>query len=139
MFSDFDKSQCDLVHEISINRERVNAAGEGARRLFIENDRLKQEQRAQAELYVRALRDRNDLEAQLKAAVRLTDRTAALEAELKGARDDRASITEAYRNAMGALYVAARGRDQLANAILSGATRKTLRDLARQLEAEQNL
>jgi hypothetical protein len=138
MSSDFDKSQADLLHEVSINRERVNAAGEGARRLFLEVERLKQEQRGQAELYVRALRDRNDLEAQLKAAVRLTDRTAALEAELKAVRADRDAITAAYRDAQAAACEAAGGRDLLMHAIFSGATRKALRDLARRLEADQN-
>jgi hypothetical protein len=130
MFSDFDKGQLELVHEININRERVNAAGEGARTLFLENDRLKKEQRGQAELYVRALRDRNDLEAQLKAATRLADRTAALEAELKAMRADRDAITEAYRKVQAFAYNAAAGRDQLIDAILSGAKRQALRVLA---------
>jgi hypothetical protein len=139
MFSDFDKGQLDLVHESNINRERVNAAGEGARRLFLENDQLKKEQRGQAELYARALRERNDLEARLKAATRLTDRSAALEAELKAVRGACDEMTESYRNALAAVYTAARGRDQLANGILGGATRKSLRDLATCLEHERNI
>jgi hypothetical protein len=114
MSSDFDKSQLDLVHEININRERVNCAGEGARRLFLECDRLKQEQRAQAELYARALRERNDLEAELKAV-----------------RADRGQV-------QADAYGAARGRDQLVDAILSGVTRKALRDLASRLEQQRN-
>jgi hypothetical protein len=132
MSSDFDKSQLDLVHEININRERVNAAGEGARRLYLECDRLKHEQRGQAELYARALRERNDLEAQLKTATLLTNRTAALEAELTAVRFDRGQVqADAFQ--------AARVRDQLADAILSGATRKALRDLVNRFEHARNL
>jgi seryl-tRNA synthetase len=135
MSSDFDKGQLDLVHEININRERVNACGEGVRRQFLEYERLKKEQRAQAELYARALRERNELEAALTKATRLADRTAALEAEVKAVRADRDAINLAYRNAQAAVFRAAAGRDELIHDILNGAPRKQLRDLAKRLRA----
>ena len=64
--SNFAKSVTQLVHELEINHERVNSSAEGARKLFLENERLKVEQKRQAELYVLALRERAEAVDKLK-------------------------------------------------------------------------
>jgi hypothetical protein len=66
--SNYSKSVADLVHELEINHERVNASGEGARRMYLENERLRTEQRRNWEQYQIAIKERNEFEALLKEA-----------------------------------------------------------------------
>jgi hypothetical protein len=64
--SNYSKSVADLVHELEINHERVNASGDGARRMYLENERLRTEQRRNWEQYQIAIKERNEFEGELK-------------------------------------------------------------------------
>jgi ATP-dependent Lon protease len=85
--SNWSKSKEELIHELEINHERVNAAGQTARNLHLEVERLKLEQGRQAELYVRALTERRELQGKLDEANRVVKTVAAVIAQQQETRD----------------------------------------------------
>jgi hypothetical protein len=92
--SNYSKSVEELVHELEINHERVNASGEGARRMYLENERLRTEQRRNWEQYQIAIKERNEFEAKLKEV----EKTAVANGVLDRARRDaRAELADCER------------------------------------------
>jgi hypothetical protein len=87
--SNYGKSTADLVLEIGINQERVNSSAEGARKMFLENQALRLEQRRNWEQYQLAIKQRNEFELKLEQVHENNEGSRALRAELKEATSER--------------------------------------------------